>query len=81
VVSGLDMAIKVLSKIEDLGFSYLTGQDVVRHPLVQKIVKAYDAYEERQKRNERTVQGHKVYSKIKKGMRAEKIRSNRYESR
>lgn len=43
--SGLDHAIKVLGKIDDIGFSYLTSQDVVRHPLVQKIVKAYDAYE------------------------------------
>lgn len=79
--SGLDTAIKVLSKIDDLGFSYLTGQDVVRHPLVQKIVKAYDAYEDRQKRYERTDQGQKSYTKIKKGVRAEKIRSNRYENR
>lgn len=79
--SGLDMAIKVLNKIEDLGFSYLTGQDVVRHPLVQKIVKAYDAYEERQKRYEKPGQEQREYSKIRKGMRAEKIRSNRYENR
>jgi len=43
--SGLETALKVLSRIEDIGFSYLTGQDVVRHPLVQKIVMAYDAYE------------------------------------
>ncbi len=43
--SGLDVALKVLSKIDDIGFSYLTGQDVVRHPLVQKIVMAYEAYE------------------------------------
>lgn len=43
--SGLEIALKVLSKIEDIGFSYMTGQDVVRHPLVQKIVMAYDAYE------------------------------------
>lgn len=43
--SGLDVAIKVLSKIDDIGFSYLTGKDVVRHPLVQKIVMAYEAYE------------------------------------
>ena len=48
--SGLDIAIKVLSKIDDIGFSYLTSQDVVRHPLVQKIVKAYDSYEEKQNR-------------------------------
>lgn len=43
--SGLENAIKVLSKIEDLGFSYLTDKDVVRHPLVQKIVKAYDSFD------------------------------------
>lgn len=49
--SGLDSAIRVLSKIDDIGFSYLTSQDVVRHPLVQKIVKAYDAYEEKHQRN------------------------------
>lgn len=43
--SGLDHAIKVLKKVDDIGFCYLTSQDVVRHPLVQKIVKAYDDYE------------------------------------
>lgn len=43
--SGLDEALKVLGKVEDIGFSYLTSKDVVRHPLVQKIVKAYDDYE------------------------------------
>ena len=45
--SGLDIALKVLSKVEDIGFATLTGEDVVRHPLVQKIVKAYDDYESR----------------------------------
>ena len=48
--SGLEQAIKVLGNIEDIGFSYLTNQDVVRHPLVQKIVKAYDVYEAKQNR-------------------------------
>ncbi len=48
--SGLENAIKVLSKINDLGFSYLTDKDVVRHPLVQKIVKAYDAFNVEKKR-------------------------------
>lgn len=45
--SGLDTAIKVLKKIDDIGFCYLTSADVVRHPLVQKIVKAYDDYEQK----------------------------------
>lgn len=47
--SGLDVGVKVLSKIEDIGISYLTSKDVVRHPLVQKIVKAYEDFEEKQK--------------------------------
>lgn len=54
-VSGLDVALKVLSKVDDIGFSYLTNQDVVRHPLVQKIVKAYDEYELKNKSKETSV--------------------------
>ena len=50
--SGLDVATKVLSKIDDIAFCQLTSKDVVRHPLVQKIVKAYDDYEEKQQRNQ-----------------------------
>ncbi len=47
--SGLDTALKVLKNIDDIGFCYLTSSDVVRHPLVQKIVKAYDDYEKKQR--------------------------------
>ena len=46
-VSGLDVALKVLSQVEDIGIVHLNNKDVVRHPLVQKIVKAYEAYEEK----------------------------------
>jgi len=52
--SGLDIALKVLSKVDDIGFATLTGEDVVRHPLVQKIVKAYDEYESRKAKVEQT---------------------------
>lgn len=45
--SGLDVAGKVLGKIDDIAFVNLTSKDVVRHPLVQKIVKAYEDYESR----------------------------------
>ena len=48
-VSGLDMAVKILKKVDDIGFVTLTNKDVVRHPLVQKIVAAYDEYEAKQK--------------------------------
>lgn len=46
--SGLDIAAKVLSGVEGIAFCNLTSRDVVRHPLVQKIVKAYEDYENRQ---------------------------------
>ncbi len=45
--SGLEVALKVLSGIDDIGFVKLTSSDVVRHPLVQKIVQAYENYEEK----------------------------------
>ena len=41
------MALKVLAKVDEIGQVRLTSQDVVRHPLVQKIVRAYDEYENR----------------------------------
>ena len=47
VTSGLDVAIKILNKIEGIAVCNLTSKDVVRHPLVQKIVKAYETYEEK----------------------------------
>ncbi len=53
VKSGLDEALKVLENIDEIGVCRLTSQDVVRHPLVQKIVSAYDAYEEAGKRRNR----------------------------
>ncbi|MGN0496668.1 MAG: PhoH family protein [Lachnospiraceae bacterium] len=51
--SGLETAIKVLKNIEDISICYMSSEDVVRHPLVQKIVNAYDVYEHKQnkKRN------------------------------
>ncbi|MDD5940046.1 MAG: PhoH family protein [Lachnospiraceae bacterium] len=46
--SGLDVATRVLSrrKIEGIKFITLDSRDVVRHPIVQKIVKAYEDYEQ-----------------------------------
>ncbi len=80
--SGLDVAIKVLGKIEDIGFSYLTSQDVVRHPLVQKIVKAYDAYEEKQKHYlSKSTDQNKLKKSRKINYKSEKIRGNRDEGR
>ncbi len=44
-VSGLEIALKVLRNIDEIKTIEFTGEDVVRHPLVQKIVNAYEAYE------------------------------------
>ena len=57
VVSGLDVAIKVVSGIEGIEVCTLTGKDVVRHPLVQKIVNAYDKYEAKLSKNKGSKQG------------------------
>lgn len=46
-ISGLDVALKVLKNVEGIAVCRMTSQDVVRHPLVQRIVKAYDDYETR----------------------------------
>ncbi len=43
--SGLDVAVNVIKNIDDITVCKLTNKDVVRHPLVQKIVKAYEDYE------------------------------------
>ncbi len=51
--SGLDVALRVLGKVDDISFCSMTSQDVVRHPLVQKIVNAYEEYEKRENRETR----------------------------
>ncbi len=52
-VSGMDVALRVLRKVEDIGICQLTSSDVVRHPLVQKIVKAYEDYEKQERKGSR----------------------------
>lgn len=44
-ISGLDVATAVVKNLEDISICNLTSKDVVRHPLVQRIVKAYEDYE------------------------------------
>ena len=45
--SGLREAERILKNVEGLEFCYLSEKDVVRHPLVQRIIKAYAQYEEK----------------------------------
>lgn len=46
--SGLDVAMEVLKSVPEIAICELTGKDVVRHPLVQKIVHAYEVYEKKE---------------------------------
>ena len=52
VKSGLDVATGILKGIEGIAFCNLTSKDVVRHPLVQKIVEAYEKFEKKNTHNE-----------------------------
>lgn len=52
-ISGLDVAVNVVKNIEDISICNLTSKDVVRHPLVQRIVKAYEEYEIKKQRKDR----------------------------
>ncbi len=45
--SGLIIVQKILKKVEGIKFVYLTDKDVIRHRLVQSIINAYEAYENR----------------------------------
>ena len=48
-MSGLHHVLKVLQEVEGISFTHFSARDVVRHPLVQRIVEAYEAFEKKQK--------------------------------
>lgn len=70
-VSGLDVAMRVLSKVDEIGFVKLTNKDVVRHPLVQKIVKAYEEYEKYENQSSRRTSRRKS-DRVEKSGKSEK---------
>lgn len=49
--TGLHSAVEVLKKVEGVAFVHLSDEDVVRHELVQRIVRAYEEYEARRRRS------------------------------
>lgn len=51
--SGLIHAAKILKKVRGISFSYFTDIDVVRHPLVQQIIRAYEKKEKDHKKMEK----------------------------
>jgi phosphate starvation-inducible PhoH-like protein len=48
MASGLRHAIEVLDNVNGISFTHFTSKDVVRHPIVQRIVEAYEAFEQQQ---------------------------------
>lgn len=52
--SGLDVALRVVRNIEGIAICNLTSKDVVRHPLVQKIVEAYEKYDNSKTKHKNT---------------------------
>ena len=57
VKSGLEVAARVLQRVDGISFCNLTSKDVVRHPLVQKIVKAYEEFESKEQTSTKVVKG------------------------
>jgi phosphate starvation-inducible PhoH-like protein len=51
--SGMNEAVAVLSGVDDINITILNQRDVVRHPLVQKIIEAYEKYEKKKERQRR----------------------------
>ena len=51
--SGLRHAVKILEGVEDIAICRLTEKDVVRHPLVTRIVRAYEHEENKRKKGEK----------------------------
>ena len=65
--SGLKEAIKILDEVEDIAFCRFSEKDVVRHPLVQRIIKAYEIYDNSKNKQESRDDAFrkKVFMKIK----------------
>ena len=64
--SGLAAALKILGDVEDIAVHSFTDKDVVRHKLVQKIILAYEKYENKQRADaEKSQLGAKKYKTVK----------------
>lgn len=49
--SGLKTVLKILADVKGIGITYLNRYDIVRHPLVQRIISAYEKYEKSKEKN------------------------------
>ena len=76
--SGLVHATRILRDVEGISVCELTAKDVVRHPLVMRIIRAYEK-EETEKREEREVKENREAGKRKKEIRPVKTQSGEKE--
>ncbi len=61
--SGLVHVIKVLENVEGIGFTWFESKDVVRHSLVQRIVEAYDLYDQKNIKTLNSQDGSQLYER------------------
>ena len=54
--SGLRHVIEVLADVEEISFNFFNSKDVVRHPVVQRVVEAYEDFEAKQRKIESKLQ-------------------------
>lgn len=57
--SGLRHAIEVLSEVPDISFNFFQSEDVVRHPVVAKIVNAYEKWEQAEQQRKQALKEHR----------------------
>ena len=74
-MSGLREAQEVLSGVEGIKFFFFDQRDVVRHPLVQKVVTAYDLHEKRKAEREAAEKAERAEQRAERIDRADRDRS------
>lgn len=72
--SGLAQALQILSKINEIHITRFDSKDVVRHHLVQKIVQAYDAFDDEQEKIQAQIKAERLAAKLAE--QSDKIESN-----
>lgn len=60
--SGLKTVLRILAGVKGIGITYLNKNDIVRHPLVQRIIDAYEKYEKTREKADKVIEDKKSKS-------------------
>ena len=60
--SGLKTVLRILAGVKGIGITYLNKNDIVRHPLVQRIIDAYEKFEKNKEKAEKVIEDKKPKS-------------------